>query len=198
MKYLGHEKVIVRFISLYLLGLTMFFAAWTFSYLLLPEGMLGGIGILGRLAGDTAADAVIKEFALIFSLNLIGFGAVIVGNLILRVKFFSFGYLIPLAWMMIYGVLLGTNSFSIPMEQAMAPSLAVFGRSGLYEMMSFVLLAAATNSISLNQSESFRSKSKPVPGNERWPMKKEQWVGVAIAILLLAGAAMREAYMIVL
>ena len=197
MKYLGHEKVIVRFISLYLLGLTMFFAAWTFSYLLLPEGMLGGIGILGRLAGDTAADAVIKEFALIFSLNLIGFGAVIVGNLILRVKFFSFGYLIPLAWMMIYGVLLGTNSFSIPMEQAMAPSLAVFGRSGLYEMMSFVLLAAATNSISLNYSESFRSKSRPVPRNERWPMKKEQWVWVAIAILLLAGAAIREAYMIV-
>ena len=104
MKYLGHEKVIVRFISLYLLGLTLFFATWTFSYFLLPEGMLGGIGILGRLAGDTAADTVIKEFVLIFSLNLIGFGAVIVGNLILRVQFFSFGYLIPLAWMMLYGV----------------------------------------------------------------------------------------------
>ncbi len=42
-----------------------------------------------------------------------------------------------------YAITLGTNSFSIPMEAPMAPSLNVFYRSGLYEMMAGVLIAVS-------------------------------------------------------
>jgi len=194
---LGSDKVIIRFISLYIIGLVLFFISWTIAYYLLPEGILRGFGVLGRLAGDKAADTMGREFIQILGLNLIGVSFIVIGNYILRVKYFSFGYLVPLAWMIMYGATLGTNSFSIQLEEAMAPTLAVFSRSGLYEMMAGVLLAVATNSISVNYSESISSKSKPIPKGKRVHLKKEQWVAIGIAILILVGAALREAYMIV-
>ncbi|MFW6361788.1 MAG: hypothetical protein ACOC2R_08565 [Spirochaetota bacterium] len=163
LRYIEHEKVIVRFVSLYLLGLVLFFAGWTLSYLVLPEGLIRGLSPLTQLAGDEAAASFLDEFLTIFGVNLIGFLAIILGNLILRVRTIAFGYLIPLAWMLMYGVILGTNSFSVPLAEPMAPTLAVFSRSGLYEMAAAVLLAVATNSISLNRSATFRSSSKPVP-----------------------------------
>ena len=194
---LGNKKVIIRFISLYCLGLIIFFISWTLAYLFFPDGILRGVGVLPRLAGDTAAGTLGIEFATIFGLNIVGFVFILIGNYILRVNSFAFGYLVPLAWMIIYGITLGTNSFYIPLEERMAPTLDVFSRSGLYEMMAGVLLAVATNSISVNKSEDFFSKSEPIPKDERVPLKKEQWVAVCIAIILLAGAALREAYMIV-
>lgn len=194
---LGNDRVIIRFISLYTLGLVLFFMSWTIAFYLLPEGILRGLGVFGKLAGDKAADTMGREFIQIFGLNLIGLSFIVIGNYILRVKYFSFGYLVPLALMIMYGATLGTNSFSIPLEEAMAPTLTVFSRSGLYEMMAGVLLAVATNSISVNYSESISSKSKPIPKDGRVPLKKEQWIAIGIAILILAGAALREAYMIV-
>ena len=194
---LGNDRVIIRFISLYILGLILFFISWTIAYYLLPEGILRGLGVLGKLAGDKAADTMGRELIQILGLNLIGLSFIVIGNYILRVKYFSFGYLVPLAWMILYGAILGTNSFSISLEEAMAPTLAVFSRSGLYEMMAGVLLAVATNSISVNYSESISSKSKPIPKDKRVSLKKEQWIAIGIAILILAGAALREAYMIV-
>lgn len=194
---LGSESIIIRFVSLYLIGLVLFFASWTIAYLFLPEGLLRGIGILGALAGDSSAGSIYKEFIIIFSLNLIGFSIIILGNYILRVKYFAFGYLIPLAWMIMYAITLGTNSFTIPMEAPMAPSLQVFYRSGLYEMMAWTLFAVGTDGISINQSENFFTSSKPIPKEERVSMGKKQWLAVLIAILLLAGSAFREAYMIV-
>ncbi len=77
----------------------------------------------------------------------------------------------------------------------MAPSLHVFGRAGLYEMMAAVLFAVATNTISINKSETFFSSSKKVPRAERG-MKKDQWIAVGVAFLILAAAAFREAFMI--
>lgn len=196
-KLLGNKKVVIRFISLYCLGLVLFLLSWTLGYLFLPDGILRAAGVFGVLAGNTIADSVWSEFITIFGFNLFSFVFILIGNYILRVNSFAFGYLVPLAWMIVYGVTLGTNSFSIPLDERMAPTLAVFGRSGLYEMMAAVLLAVATNSISVNKSNSFFSKSKPIPKDERVHLKKEQWVAICIAILLLAGAAFWEAYMIV-
>ncbi len=169
--------------------------SWTIAYYFLPEGLVRSIGLLGRLAGGTAAKSLHREFIQILLLNMLGFTFILGSNFILRVKNISFGYLVPLAWMIMYAVTLGTNSFSIPMEATMAPSLDVFGRSGLYEMMAAVLFAVATNSISFNKSETFFTPSQKVPRAERI-MKKEQWIAVIVAIFILAVAAFREAYMI--
>jgi len=196
LRYLEHEKVTVRFLSLYLLGLALFFASWTLSYLFLPKAIIRGLLPFSKLAGAEAAGSLLKEFFTIFGVNLLGFLAIIIGNYILRVRTIAFGYLIPLAWMLMYGLILGTNSFSIQLAEPLAPTLAVFGRSGLYEMAAAALLAVATNSISANHSETFRSSSSPVPKQERNSLKPEQWVAVAVSILILAAAALREAYMV--
>ena len=163
MKFLGHDKLFVRFISLYTLGLVFFFISWTLSYFFMPEGILRGGGLLTALAGDTAADTLGLETMKIFIINLVGMLFIVGGNYILRVKSFSYGYLVVLAWMIMYGAILGTNSFSIPLKETMAPTIAVFRRSGLYEMMAGALIAVATDSISINKSDSFFSTSKPVP-----------------------------------
>jgi len=96
-----------------------------------------------------------------------------------------------------YGATLGSNSFSIPLEEPLAPSLSVFSRSGLYEMMAATLLAVATNSISINKSDSFFSNSKPVPKDKKASLNKEDWIATGIAILMLAGVALHESYMII-
>lgn len=100
-KYLGNDKLIIRFFSLYALGLVIFFISWTISYFFLPEGLLRGFGPLARLAGDTAADTQYQEFFKTFILNSFGFLIIVIGNYILRVKYFSFGYLIPLAFLIL-------------------------------------------------------------------------------------------------
>jgi len=193
----GNEKVMIRFVTLYSLVLILFFISWITAYYLLPEGFLRGVGFFGKLAGDKAANNMIVEFVIILGLNLIGWSFIIIGNYILRVNYFSFGYLIPLAWMIMYGTTLGSNSFPIPLEESLAPSLSVFSRSGLYEILAATLLAVATNTISVNKSDSFFSKSKPIPKDERVPSKTEDWVAIGIAILIFAGAALRESYMII-
>jgi len=195
-QFLGNEKVIIRFLTLYGIGLILFFISWITAYYLLPEGFLRGVGFLGKLAGDKATDNMIGEFVIILGLNFLGWSFIIIGNYILRVNYFSFGYLIPLAWMIMYGFTLGSNSFFIPLEEPLTPSLSVFSRSGLYEMMAATLLAVATHSISVNKSDSFFSKSKPIPKDKRTALKKEDWIAIGIAVLFLAGAALREAFMI--
>ncbi|MBD3173337.1 hypothetical protein GF326_12805 [Candidatus Bathyarchaeota archaeon] len=71
-RLLGNDNVLLRFIGLYSIGLVIFFASWIISYYFLPEGILRNISILGRLAGETAAETAGQEFRQIFGLNLIG------------------------------------------------------------------------------------------------------------------------------
>ena len=52
----GNEEVIIRFVTLYGLGLMLFFINWITAYYLLPEGFLRGVGFFGKLAGDKAAN----------------------------------------------------------------------------------------------------------------------------------------------
>lgn len=83
------------------------------------------------------------------------------------------------------------------MKETMAPSLTIFNRSGLWEMMAAVLFSVATDTISINYSESFSSESKPIPEDERPQFKRDQWYALTLSFLILALAAYREAYMII-
>ncbi|MFP4199398.1 MAG: hypothetical protein ACLFSO_07385 [Halanaerobium sp.] len=195
-KLLSSNRIVIRFLGLYLLSLIFLFLSWIIAYYFLPEGLLRGKTALSTLAGDSAASSLMIEFFKIFSLNLLAFSLIVLGNYILRVKYFAFGYLVPLAWTIFYGITLGTNSFAIPMVDKMVPSVRVFLRSGPYEMMAAVLLAVATDCISINKSSSFFDKSEPISRLERGTMKRKNWLAVAISLLILAAAVFREAYMI--
>lgn len=193
---LKSDKIKMRFFGLYLLSLILLFLSWFTAYYFLPEGLLRGRTALSSLAGDSAASSLLLEFFKIFILNSLAFSLIIAGNYILRVKYFAFGYLVPLAWTIIYGLTLGTNSFAIPAAEKLAPGWRVFLRSGPYEMMAAVLLAVATDQIAINKSESFFQRSETVAESERPKLKKKNWLAVIISFLILAAAALREAYMI--
>lgn len=195
-QFWGHPNPLARFLTLYGLGLILFMLSWFAGYGLLPQGLLRGLGVFGLLAGDSAAPSFALEFARILGLNLIGFGFIVAGNMLLRVRGFSFGYLVPLAWMILYGLTLGTNSFGVPMEQTPAPGLWVLGRSGLYELMAACLLAVGTDKLARNHSPTIRTPSVPIPADERPALTGGDLTAIGLSLLLLAGAAAREAWMI--
>jgi len=197
-RLLCHERLYVRFLALFGLGVVLFTLAWTLSYYFLPEGILRGRTGSAMMAGDEAASSFIAEWLRIVALNLIGVSLVVVANRIYRYKGFPLGYLIPLVMLTMYAICLGTNSFSIPLPERMAPSLAVFGRSGLYELAALTLVAVATYSLPLYDVKRFIPPTyEPITPTPKLGLTFEQWVGLALAIAVLLAANAREAYMIV-
>ena len=195
---LCHERLYVRFLALFGLGVVLFTLTWTLSYFFLPEGVLRGRTGSAILAGDEAAGSFLAEWLRIVALNLMAGSLIVLSNRIYRYKGFPLGYIIPLAWLTLYATFLGTNSFSIQLPERMAPSLAVFGRTGLYEMAAYTLVAVATYSINLYEVTRFIPPTyEPVTPKPKFSLTLEQWIGLGLAIAVLLAANAREAYMIV-
>jgi hypothetical protein len=196
-RLLRHETWYVRSLSLLGLAIALFVLAWTLSYYLLPEGVLRGRSGSALLTGDEAAPSFALEFLPIIAINLAMMGAVIFANRLLRVHGYPLGYLPPVIWSMSYAVTLGTNSFSIPLPEPMAPSFQVLGRSGPYEIAAYVLAATATYGVSANR---FRRlvppDSEPIKPTPEFA-KNVDWVGLGLGVALLIAANAYEAYMIV-
>jgi len=196
-KFLFNDSIIVRFISLFVIGAILFTGVWYLSYYFLPEGILQGKTGSAIIVGSDVAPTMLEEWGTIVMWNLGGLFLVFIVNLIRYLDRFPLGYVTPLGLIAMYAVFLGTNSFSIPMAESMAPTLAVLGRGGPYEMTAFILVAVATynqSRIALTQEmHSLKDlhRISPVPR-----MSLEQWVGVGLAIALILLSGWREAAMI--
>ena len=189
---LMHHKLLYRFLSLYFIGAILFLLSWTFSYCGLPEGVLRGNSAAAKLAGDETASFPV-ELLKIFTINVMSSLIVIAANLSIIRNKIPLGYFIPLLWFIHYGVLLGTNSFAIPLAQPMAPSFEVLGRSGPYEIAAYTLLAASTHSIARYRLQSFFSRGVAIePAGKLSPESK---FGIGLAYVLLFLANVREAWM---
>jgi hypothetical protein len=198
--FLLHQKLHIRFLSLAAIAASLFLVTWAVSYLLLPEGILRGRTGAQFLAGGEAADTFLAEWMLIVSINLmVGIIFVICPNL-LRSRGYPVGYLTPLTWAILYAIYLGTNSFTFPLPGGkMAPSLAVLGRSGPYEISAYILAAVATHSLPRYELEGrwFRERLRSIPPADRRSLTGDQWIGVGMAIILLLIANGWEAHQIV-
>lgn len=195
-KLLCHEAWYVRFLALLGLSMVLFVLVWTVAYYLLPEGMLRGRSGAAVLAGEEAAGSFALEFLRIFAINLLPMGLVIYANYLLLIDGYPLGYLPPLIWSLMYAVTLGTNSFSIPLPEPMAPSLAVFGRSGPYEMAAYILMATATYGVSTHRFKRLiPPDSEPIQPKPKFA-EQVNWLGFALAVALLIAANAYEAYMI--
>ena len=190
-KFLFNDSIIVRFISLFVIGAILFTVVWYLSYYFLPEGFLQGKTGSAIIVGSEVAPTMLEECGTIVMWNLGALLVIVLVNFIRYLDRFPLGYVTPLGLITLYAVFLGTNSFSIPMPEPMAPSLSIFGRGGPYEMTAFILVAVAT----YNQSRIVLTEDihriSPVPR-----MSLEQWVGVGLAIALIVFAGWREAAMI--
>ena len=195
-KLLCHKVWHIRFLSLLGLGAALFALAWTLGYYLLPEGFLRGRSGAAVLAGEEAAPSFTLEFLRIAAINLM-MVMVVYANRILMIRGYPLGYLLPLIWSVNYALTLGTNSFTIPLPEPMAPSFAVLGRSGPYEIAAYILAATATYGISANRFKRLiPPDSEPIEPKPAFA-ENVSWVGLALAITLLIAANAYEAHMIV-
>lgn len=97
-----------------------------------------------RGALEGASQSVAEEWVKILRANLVPVLIIVGGSLLIRINRIPFGYLAVLYNLTLYGLFVGTNSFAIPYAQRLAPSLAILGRSGPYEMAALAMLAAAS------------------------------------------------------
>lgn len=197
-RFLLHEKMLIRFTSLLALVLIAFFFTWTLSYLFLPEGLLRGRSAAALLAGnDLAGGSVWLEWLRICAINLVVMFVLVAAPNLLRAEGdFPLGYTTVSLIAVIFGITLGTNSLAFSLGGKLAPTWAILGSSGLYEIVAYVLAAAATTSISRYRLVG------------RWPkqtleviippqddsIRRERSLGIALAIGILLVANGWEAY----
>ena len=197
-KFLFNDSIIVRFISLFMIGAILFTAVWYLSYYFLPEGILQGKTGSAIIVGSEVAPTMLEEWGTIVMWNLGALLVIVLVNFIRYLDRFPLGYVTPLGLITLYAVFLGTNSFSIPMPEPMAPSLSIFGRGGPYEMTAFILVAVATyNQSRFALAQDMHSlkdihRITPVPR-----MSLEQWAGIGLAIAFILLAGWHEAVMII-
>lgn len=193
---LCHKKLSVRFLTLFGICIILFLITWFLSYAFLPDAILRG-RTGSAIIGDEAASSFPAEFLRIAAYNLFILGMIIAANWILKVRCYPLGYLIPIYLVVIYAVTLGTNSFSIPLDERMAPTFDVLARSGIYEIAAYILIAASTYRITayrltrLIPPDSEQIKPHPIF------FQAIDWAGSVTAILLLLAANAWEAYQIV-
>jgi hypothetical protein len=197
-QYMMHDKLLIRFGALLVVVLVIFFCAWTLSYLFLPEGILRGRNIAQVLAGsDLAGGSIWLEWLRIFAINLGVMLIVIISPNIFRTEGgFPLGYSTISLLAVIFGVALGTNSFTLSLGGKLLPTMAIFESSGLYEITAYVLAATATTSISkfrLIGKWPKQTIEKIVPLQDN-SMIQERNVGIILAITILIIACGWEAY----
>jgi hypothetical protein len=197
-QYLLHEKLPVRFGALLLVVMLIFLAAWTVGYFWLPEGVLRGQTVAHALAGnDLAGGSLLLEWLRLFAINLGVLLVIIVAPNVMRTeRDLPFGYATVSLLAAQAGIILGTDSFAIPMGGKMPPSLAIFGSSGLYEIAAYVLAAAATISIARWRLVGrWPRQTVERPDIPRSPaVLRERNLGLLTAVVALAAACAWEAY----
>ena len=130
----------VRFSTALGLGLAAMFLTWTVGYLFLPEGMLRGKTAAGAVSEHAGG---LSTFVLALAWN--GAVAFVVVPLVsfLAVRHLSLGYVLAIGHYALFGVFLGTNSFAIPKDSPVPPSLSVFSGTGPWEIGAYLLVASA-------------------------------------------------------
>ena len=197
---LCHRHVLVRFAALYGIALVLCYVAWAAAYAWLPEGILRGRLGSAILAGEDAAPTVMLEFLRIAAMNtILMLLLVILPNRWLEVgNGYPLGYVPPLLWSILYGLLLGSNSFTIPSPTRLAPGLGAWGRSGFYEIAAYCLAAASTYGIATARAPHLLSMTAtPIVPRPDW-RRRVHWPGLAAAWALLLASCWWEAYRIVM
>ncbi len=81
------------------------------------------------------------------------------------------------------------------MDERIAPSLFVLGRSGLYELAAYTLITVSTYNISRFEIKAL-FKTNPEKINEPIVFQRQQYVGLIMALILLVVSNIKETLMI--
>ena len=191
----------IRFAALFGLAAGAFLIAQTIAYLWLPEGLLRGASVGAVVTGDEAAGSFAVEWGRIVAWNLLVLGLVFVApNLLRSASGIPLAYLPAVTMSAFMGMITGTNSFTMAAEVGkIAPSIVEWvSNPGFYEILAFVLAAAATYDIARWQvvkTGRMESTVKAHPVDGGWGNGQLR-VGLVAAIGILLAADAWEARLI--
>jgi hypothetical protein len=192
-RWVNHDDVLVRFVSLWVVVAGVFTAAWVLSYWFLPQGLLRGES---PTAAAGYAGSVPREFLTLFGWN-VAVSAILVAANTFRSVNTPLGYVIQIVQAPRYGAVWGTGSLAIGTGERIVPSLAVLvERSGPMEITAFVAIVVATRGVMLWHQESgprWREEFRRVQSPGDWSLSHREWVLLLGGYLLLAVACYREA-----
>ena len=197
MKILTNPNLAVRISTLWLTGFILLFIAWSLSYVSLPEGSARGTVIVSYIPLTT--EEVNSTFLRIFIYNLsVAAALIFIANLI-RIKGLPLGYFVLFYHWILYGIFLGTNSFMIPSATRLFPSLTtLFHGSGIYEITSYTLIAAATYNIGIpvESMEGLKEKEGVLEFFRKRKLSKLEALTVISALIILLISNYLEAWQI--
>jgi hypothetical protein len=192
-RYVNHDDVLVRFVSLWVVVASVFTTAWILSYLFVPQGLLRG-GNPGAATGY--AGSITGEFLWLFGWN-VGVSLIAIGANTLRSVNTPMGYVIEVVQAPWYGAVWGTGSLAIGTGERIAPSLAVLvERSGPMEITAIVAIVVATRGVMLWHQKSgprWKEEFERVRSPRDWSLTRREWALLAGGYLLLAIACYWEA-----
>jgi len=122
----------------------LFIVSWFMGYYFLSEQILRNKLGAALLAGkDVLYGRIAMEFIRIFIINALIAVFLIALPSFLQSHKISLGYYMPILQGILYGVFLGTNSFTIPsLARKIYPSISVLTRSGPYVLIAYILIAS--------------------------------------------------------
>ncbi|AXG07181.1 hypothetical protein DU500_12525 [Haloplanus rubicundus] len=192
-RYVNHENLLVRFVSLWIVVASVFTAAWILSYLFFPQGLLRG-GNPGASTGY--AGSITREFLWLFGWN-VGVSLIAIGANTLRSVNTPMGYVIEVVQAPWYGAVWGTGSLAIGTGARIVPSLTVLvERSGPMEITAIVAIVVATRGVMIWHQPSGPRWTEPferVRSPRDWSLTRREWALLIGGYLLLAVACYREA-----
>lgn len=197
-RYVNHESVLVRAVSFWGFCAIVFMFVWAGSYQLLPEGLLRGTSLAYFAPIET--DETETTFLRIFAWNLFLSGGIIVLANTFRSVNTPMGYVVVVVNTINGALIWGTGSLALGTGR-IEPSVAtVLGRSGVFELSAFILIAVATREVMLWHQESpprLREDFERVRSPSDWKFSKRELLVLVAGIALLAAANYREAAQIV-
>lgn len=139
-RVLTSDRLLPRALSSFIIGLCTMFAAWWIAHLFLPTGLLRGS--TAAATAVAATNDMLPTFAQALLWNsAVAFILVPLVSL-LSLRSLSLGHVLVWGNFALYGLFLGTNSFSVVRDRITEPHLAVFLGTGVWEIGAYSLVAA--------------------------------------------------------
>lgn len=195
-RYVNHDDVFVRAVSFWGFCAVVFVSVWVGSYHLLPEGLLRGTSLAYFAPVET--ERAETTFVRVFAWNLVFASIVVLSNTFRSVNT-PMGYLVVLVVSVQGALVWGTGSLALATGR-IEPSLAiVVGRSGVFELTAYVLIAVSTRGVMLWHQRTpprLREEFERVGSVRDWSLSRRELVVLLAGVGLLALANYREASMI--
>ena len=191
---LAHRSALIRLATATIIGVIAFVVAWTVAYVLLPEGATRfTLGLLPTR--DARADAPGVAATLFIWNAAFGFGVIALASLY-SIGPVSLAYFAPWAWLVRFGIALGTNSFALFVPGARIAPLdlrSIVSHAGIPELVAYIVLATVLANASLWRQRRITDRNLVRIRHLRdLRLTRLELSLVAVAFLLLAGAALIE------